>query len=66
MRSASLCFSALLSVLALGQTARTDKPNPGSDAPRFQGAWRVLSVTTPGPTALGSRFVSGVRTRLGS
>jgi hypothetical protein len=44
-RIISIAF-VVLSVLTLGQTARTDKPsNLGADAQRFLGAGRVLSVT---------------------
>ena len=50
MRRANLIALALLSVSALGQTARTDKPsNPGPDAQRLQGAWRAFSVTDTRP-----------------
>jgi len=38
--------AGLLLVLTLGQTVRTARPaNPGPDAQRFPGAWRVFSVT---------------------
>jgi hypothetical protein len=46
MRRTILIAFALLSILTLGQAVRSAKPsNPGPDAQRFLGAWRVLSVT---------------------
>ncbi len=50
MRRTNLIAFILLSALALGQTVRKGKPsNPGTDAQRFQGVWRALSVTDTRP-----------------
>jgi hypothetical protein len=50
MRSDNLIALALLSVLALGQTDPNGKAsNLGPDGQRFQGAWRVFSVTDTRP-----------------
>jgi hypothetical protein len=57
----------LLSVLTLGRPVRTAEPSkPGTDAQRFTGAWRVLSVTDTRPDGTVVPDLYRGRIRLGS